>query len=72
MVNVANSIFLRRNCLVGGLYYDVLELLDEGFPLMGMLIINYFLWAGRYPYFKRGFAEFLAEIFLNAKTRSFG
>ena len=27
MVNVANSVFFRHNCLVGGLYYNVLELL---------------------------------------------
>ena len=27
MVNVANSVSRRRNCLIGGLYYDVLELL---------------------------------------------
>ena len=61
--DVAYSVFLRRNCLVGGLCYGILELLDLWFLIDGNWFINCFLWAGGYPYFKRGSAEFSVEIF---------
>ena len=44
----------------------------EGFPLLGMRSINCFLQVGRYSYFKRDSVEFSAEIFLYAKTKSYG
>ena len=64
--NVKYSVFFRRSCLVGGLCYENLELVDLWFPIDGNCVINCFLWVGGYPYFKRGSVEFLTEIFLNA------
>ena len=61
--NVVYFAFLRRNCLVGGLCDGILELLDLWFPTDGNWFINYFLRAGGYSSFKRGSAEFLAEVF---------
>ena len=62
-INVKYSVFLRRNCLVGGLCYEILELLELWFPIDGNSVINCFIWARGYPYFKRGSVEFLTEIF---------
>ena len=63
---VAYFIFLRRNCLVGGLCNSILSLLDLWLPVDGnvvdIYIINCFLWAGGYSSFKRGSAEFSIEI----------
>ena len=40
-----------------------IDVLTDGFSLMGMRVINYFLWAERYLYFKQSFVEFSAEIY---------
>ena len=45
-INVKYSVFLRRNCLVGRLCYEILELLELCFPIDGNCVINYFLWTG--------------------------
>ena len=40
------SVLLRRNCLVGGLCYEILEVLVLWFPIDGNCVIIVFLWAG--------------------------
>ena len=62
-INVKYSVFLRRNCLVGGLCYEILELLELWFPIDGNYVINCFIWARGYSFFKRGSAEFSANFF---------
>ena len=40
--DVTYSVFLRRNCLVGGLCYDILGLLDLWLPTDGELVYKLF------------------------------
>ena len=62
-INVKYFVFLRRNCLIGGLCYEILELLELWFPIDGNCVINCFSLGRGYSYFKRGSAEFLVEYF---------
>ena len=62
-INVKYSVFLRRNCFVGGLCYEILERLELWFPIDGNCVIIVLSGQEDARILNGGSVEFSAEMF---------